>query len=197
MNMLTSRRHFHLALGACAATLALSPSAHATTVLALSLEEMVARSQRATVGTPVHYSSEWAFIGGGRRIVTYTRVLQEENLLLDGSGEEEILIMTLGGQVGNLRQKVPGEAALPVGERALVFATPELTDGTRRVVGMAQGKYSVEKDGHLDIVRPSRRLPHLVRRAQPDPDRPPPPTAVENLDGKTVEEARRLVRSFQ
>ncbi len=195
MNMLLSRRSFQLGLTACATSLTLAPPALATTVLGLSLDEMVKRSQRVTVGVPVHYSSEWAFVGGTRRIVTFTRVVQEEDLFSDERSADELLVMTLGGTVGDLRQKVPGEAALPLGERALLFATPEYEDGVRLVVGMAQGKYALEADDDRAILRPSRALPHLIRRKQRDGT--DETIAVEALSGKSLGETRRLVRGMK
>lgn len=166
----------------------------ATTLRALSLEELIEFSDRAALGTPVHFSSDYAYVGGSKRIVTWTRFAQEENLYLGEAQEEEILIMTLGGKVGNLRQKVPGEAALTLGERCLVFPSSENPDGTRQVIGMAQGKFSVEKGERLDVLRQSRELPHLIRSRKGGTGGTVPRTALETLSGKSLAEARSLLR---
>lgn len=159
---------------------------------ALSLDDLINFSDRASLGTPIHYSSDYAYVRGSRRIVTWTRIAQEEDLYSEEGHEEEILIMTLGGKIGSLRQKVPGEAALTMGQRCLIFASPEEPDGTRHVIGMAQGKFSVEKGERLDVLRPSTDLPHLVRSRKGGTGGPK--TAMETLGGKSLDEARSLLR---
>lgn len=192
--MLITRRTFGVSLASASAITLLPSLSRATTMRALSLDELIEFSDRASLGTPVHYSSDYTYVGGSRRIVTWTRISQEENLFSGEPQEEELVVMTLGGKVGNLRQKVPGEAALTLGQRCLVFISPELSDGTRQVVGMAQGKFSVENGDRLEVLRPSRELPHLIRSQKSGPGGAPPATAIETLDGKSLSDARSLLK---
>lgn len=192
--MLITRRSFGLGL-ASAGALTLYPAlSHATTMRALSLDELIEFSERVCLGTPVHFNSDYFYVAGTRRIVTWTRIVQDENLFSPEVQRDELQVMTLGGKVGNLRQKVPGEAALTMGQRCVVFISPELSDGTRKVVGMAQGKFTLETGDRLEILRPSRALPHLIRSQKGTKGAPPPPAAIETLDGKTLSEVRALLR---
>lgn len=192
--MLITRRAFGLGLVSAGAVTMLPLTSSATTLHALSLEELIEFSDRAALGTPVHFSSDYAYVRGSRRIVTWTRFAQEENLYSVDGQQDEILIMTLGGKVGNLRQKVPGEAALTLGERCLVFPSPEQVDGTRHVVGMAQGKFAIEKGDRIDLLRRSRDLPHLLPSRKVRKGGTATRTALETLSGKSLDEARSLLR---
>jgi len=184
------------------ATLAIAPTfavvARATTLRALSLEDLVAASDRAVVGRAVHHDSDWAYVAGARRIVTWTRVLQEDDLLGESGAQDEVLVMTLGGKVGDLRQKVPGEATLTLGERVLLFTSAAASDGACHIVGMSQGKYEIVagQSGGDGVLRRSAQIPHLVR-AQPKPGFPPAPLAIEVLAGKSLKDARTLVRGVR
>lgn len=178
------------ALGAWGATLALPRGAHATTALALSLEKMVERSSRVVVGTPVEHSCHWAWVGGSERIVTWTRVLQDADLLTPDDQRDEVLVMTLGGKVGSLRQKVAGEAALRTDERCVVFLSGKRSL-TSRVVGMAQGHFPLETADE-EVLTVSRDLPHLVgKRPQDGPVRER--AAIDALRGLPLRHVRQML----
>lgn len=191
--VILSRRQFGVSAGTLAASLALSQSVHASTLQALSLEEIVARSERAVVGIPVVSESEWRYVAGSRRIVTRTRFLQEADWLLDEEQGDEFFVLTLGGRIGDVAEKVPGEAALRLDERCLLFASQE-SDGLRRVIGMGQGHYLVEgADQDARITRgPSR--PHLVGPRRGTEAAPRRRRVADVLDGVELGKARDLVR---
>ncbi len=141
-----SRRHFlaSAALGTAAATLpwAARP-AHASVSRALTLEQLAKASHACVAGTPVHSESHWETIGGHRRIVTETRLLVEE--VVGGELEDtEIMVQTLGGQVGDIGQIVHGEAVLIRNRRAIVFLSAR--GRVSSVTAMAQGHYPVRID---------------------------------------------------
>jgi hypothetical protein len=186
-----SRRQFAALVGTVSYGVLAPEGAEATTVQALTLSDLVSGAERATVGVPVHYTSDWAYIGGAKRIVTWTRVVQEDDLMADEPEGDEILVMTLGGKVGSLRQKVPGEATLTLGQKALVFTGPETRQGVRRVIGMAQGLYPVRVADSRETLQKSRGLPHLYRGAPRGAQ--PKPEAVDTLHGKTLKQARQLI----
>jgi hypothetical protein len=157
--------------------------AEASVARALSLAELVAQSQGVVLGTPLAASSRWEQIGGRRRIVTYTRVRVDQAFAGD-PGDAEIMIRTLGGRVGKIGQVVHGEAFLRLGESTLLFVGLS-PDGTPAVTGMSQGHYPVRSDA-----RGVRRLgpsPRLFELSGKD-------SAVERLSGRSLPEAREIVR---
>jgi len=191
--MILSRRGFGISLGAVGATCALPGSALASTAIALSLETLVSRSDRVVTGTPVSHESEWVSVEGSRRIVTTTRFVQKSNWFADDEEEDELLIATLGGQIGDLHQKVAGEAELRLGEESVLFVSGEQRL-LRRVIGMGQGHYPVDNDGELRRVRRSREMPHLVGDRPGAHAVPRKRRAVDVLHGASLEDARSLVR---
>jgi len=122
----------------------LSPrSASATTVVELSVADLVSMSTLVLAGTPLESRSLWEDSAGGRgrRIVTYTRVRVDR--MVDGDPKAEVWVRTLGGQVDDIGQHVDGEAVL-VSQRPVLLFLRGLADGTHAVVGMAQGQYPIE-----------------------------------------------------
>jgi len=169
-------------LGFGAAALLVRPAA-ATTAVALTLPELVGQSHRILLGTPESTSSRWEPIGGSRRIVSYTRVVVDEDL--DGTGDGVCLVRTLGGVVGEQGQIVHGEAQLRDGGHALVFLRRSAS-GALVVTGRAQGHYPLRTDSRGVVrLRPSPVLPQLVGEAD---------GAVKRLVNRTLDEARSLVR---
>jgi len=156
--------------------------ARATTALAVSLDELVSRSRGIFFGRPLDAHSRWEDVGGGRRIVTYTRVEVEEPL--EGELDSEYLVRTLGGKVGDIGQIVHGEALLRVGEDNLLFLR-KTRDGAHVVTARAQGQYPLMDDdrGTRRLSR-SPRVAHLVNEEN---------SAAHVLVGRTTSEARRLV----
>jgi len=174
-----------LALGA--ATLPLGHGggdAHAAVSIEMSLDELVGYSARVVVAQPVERKSRWEEVGGGKRIVTYTRLVVEETVA--GEARGEVWVRTLGGKVDKIGQQVSGEATFTLGERTMVFL--EEAAGTTVVTGMAQGHFRLKgKEGEL------------VLAASPDvgsllPRRGPVIAAREMLIGKKLGVATSAVR---
>jgi hypothetical protein len=150
---------------------------------ALSLGELVRSSERALVGAALEAHSRWATVGGRRRIVTETRI-RVDRAVAGASDGSELMVQTLGGQVGDVGQVVFGEAFLLVGEAALLFLVPD-AEGELHVAGMAQGHYPIRKgsDGSERLV-PSPRSPELIGDA----------SAAKHLVGRGVGDACDIVR---
>lgn len=199
-----NRRSWGLSVGTLATVLgfegAFAATAHASTALALSLAQLVSRSDRVVLGLPVSATSSWESVAGQRRIVTRTRVVQSEDWLADDSLPDELFVVTLGGRVGDVGQKVAGEAHLQVDERCLLFVGKE-NKLARPVIGMGQGHYPIERVAAENPSGPkisrlarSRSLPYLVGR----PTRPGAPRreqrAVDVLSGVSLADAQDLVR---
>ncbi len=168
---------------AAALLLTLLPAgASASLARAVSLAQLVSRSEQIVVGTPLEAHARWETLGGQRRIVTYTRV--RVDAAIDGGGQSEVLVRTLGGHVGDIGQVVSGEAMLSIGQRALMFLgrTP---DGVLGVTAMAQGHFPLQRDGHGTLrLAPSPRLASLVGAQH---------SAVQQLVGRSVPEAEQLI----
>jgi hypothetical protein len=192
--------------GAAAALLGhllLPKTAEATTALALDLGDLVGGSYRVALVTPTRASAGWEQADGQRRIVTRTTVLLQDIWRSEpdprdpddatsdpsdaGEDAQEMVLLTLGGRVGEIQQRVYGEAVLRSDEPTLIFAS-QLRRGARRVVGMAQGHYPLsEQDGSVRLER-SRDLPQLLRRPAGRP-------AVDVLPTLDLSAARRLIEA--
>jgi hypothetical protein len=176
-----------LALGGAAA--ALPPPgdrgrAEAAVSILMTLDELVASSSRVVLAEPLERTSRWEVLGGGKRIVTYTRLAVSEPVA--GAGSSEVWVRTLGGAVDGIGQHVAGEATFQIGERSLVFleAAP---DGATVVTGMAQGHYRLaEVEGEI-VLRPSPDAGTLL------PRRGPSIAAREVLAGARLDRARAAV----
>jgi hypothetical protein len=170
-----------------------SRSAQASTAIGLTTEELVRKSERVSVGRAVDRVTSWTHLGGSRRIVTLHRILETERLESDGAPDES-WVLTLGGRIGDLGQKVSGEAEIEDHSDFVLFLGQErLAEGVpphRRVVGMAQGAYSVFADQGQKRLRPGRDLPHLMRSQKGT-------LAVDDLRGLDLESCRATVRRFR
>jgi hypothetical protein len=183
--MQTSRRGFLTAAGALVATAALERRAQASLSRGLTLAELVARSAHTVVATALDAHSDWVLIGGKRRIVTDTRIRVEETLAGESPAQSEIEVRVLGGIVGDLGERVDGQAELVLGEPAVAFLMP-ISPVLAYVTGAAQGHYRLLADTQrLLRLRPSPHLPLLLR---------PEESAAASLAGTTLDQARALVR---
>jgi hypothetical protein len=105
---------------AFAAALALAPPAEAMLAVEASVQQLVAESDMAVDAMPEESYSTWEDIPKvGRRIVTYTRMRVTDAAFGDVPGE--VWVRTLGGHVGDIGQRVEGEAEFSKGSRAVVF----------------------------------------------------------------------------
>lgn len=181
-----NRRSLLGALGAGAfASLDLSRTAHATLVRGLTLEELSAQSARILLGTPLDASSQWAMVGGRRRIVTDTRIRVEDVVAKTPPEDSEILVRTLGGTVGTIGALVHGEAEFALDEQCLIFLRT-LPDALHQVTAMAQGHYPLRPDPRqVLLLQHSPRATEVLARDG---------TAIRRLVGRELPEARRLIR---
>jgi hypothetical protein len=150
---------------------------------AVPLDALVSRSRHVIVGEPLEAHSVWERIGSRKHIVTYTRVRTHELLAGQDPRAEELLVRTLGGQVGDLGELVHGEAVLQVGRRGVLF-TMQSRDALA-VTAMAQGHYPLQRDsaGAERLLRSPHAF-ELIDDAG---------AAVKRLPGLQVPEARSLI----
>ncbi|MEM7436925.1 MAG: hypothetical protein AAF436_17355 [Myxococcota bacterium] len=163
--MTTARAWRTVVLTACALALsganALGPYGHAraSTVEGLSLTELTARADLIVVGEVLWQE---AVVSRDGTITTWSRLRVERRLrgdvLLD-----EVVVETLGGEVGRIGMQVEGEPGFRVGERVVVFG--RRGDRLRaRPVGMAQGVMRVRVERGEEFVAPSRAGLILLKR---------------------------------
>lgn len=187
--MLLHRRSALFGLASLSLPPLLASPAHASSLIGLTLEQLVLESARVIYGTPVSVESHWERVAGKKRIVTLTRLVETRVLDRDDDPTEQ-LAMTFGGRVEDVAQTVFGEAQLRVGTPSVVFLGRE-RNGARRVVGMSQGAYEVRRSSGRSFLHRSGAVPELVRRM------PRAELAVEALDGRTIDECQALIRGVR
>lgn len=125
--------------------------ADASLHIEVTLDQLAKVSDTAIEGMPEEARSLWEDVpSGGRRIVTYTRVRVMQKAF--GEAPQDVWVRTLGGQVGDIGQKVEGEAVLALGQRSVLFLK-SFPDGPMRVVEMAQGQYLVHTEDKVDRLK--------------------------------------------
>ena len=164
--------------------LMISRPAWASLSRAVKVEELVGRSRHVVLGEPLDAYSVWERIGARKHIVTYTRVRMLELLAGARPDQDELLVRTLGGRVGELGELVHGEAILTLGTRGLLFVMP--TQSVLGVTAMAQGHYPMSRDSGTERLRRSPEATELLEAGD---------SAVKRLAGLQLHEARALVRS--
>ncbi len=176
------RRGFVRVVAVGAVGILFGEHAQASLSRAVRLEALVQRSRHVVLGEPLDAYSVWERVGERRRIVTYTRVKTHELLAGAEPRESELLVRTLGGQVGELGELVHGEAALALGRRSVLF-TMQGRDALV-ITAMAQGHYPLRRDaaGAERLTR-SPKAAELLDQAD---------SAIKRLPGLRVAEARQL-----
>jgi hypothetical protein len=141
-------------VGLCEVALT-SSTAHASTLVAISLEDLVGRSERIVVAIPRTHTSRWE----SGRIVTYSAI-DVEATIAGPAATSQLLVRTLGGEVDGVGQQVSGEARLPLGApivlflRAPIVAKEVALPGSLGVVAMEQGAMHIDRlPGKADTIR--------------------------------------------
>jgi hypothetical protein len=180
-----SRRGFMVGVACGAVTGAVSTTASATIVRALSLTALVQTSRRIVVVTALGAESHFEELGRRRRVVTDTRVRVEEVVAKGEGVESELLVRTLGGSIGRLGEQVQGQARLLLGEPCVAFLL-QGPDGLHYMNGMAQGHYPLRNEAARRLTR-SPDLPEII-----DFDS----SAVKALVGTDLERAGARIRAL-
>ncbi|HMY57422.1 MAG TPA: hypothetical protein PKL17_15415 [Pseudomonadota bacterium] len=135
-------REIALCCGLLWGAVAVIPSnASATVMTKLSLADMTARAEHVLLGRVEQIRSRM-LPGHDGLIVTEVQIRCTRSI----RGQKEgalVQVRHLGGSVGELGQKVFGEASYQVGEEVVLFLEPR--EGALYAVGMAQGKMHVDR----------------------------------------------------
>jgi hypothetical protein len=116
--------------------------AAASTVLAMSLEEMSERAETIFVGRVAGSRADW----NAERTRIYTYVTFDVSRYLKGGSDSRVAtVRLLGGRVGPYLAMVPGAPQFDVGEEVLLFCAGS---GARipTVLGLSLGKFTVATD---------------------------------------------------
>ncbi|MCA9564707.1 MAG: hypothetical protein KC561_14525 [Myxococcales bacterium] len=121
------------------ATLSLARTGNATSLEAMSLEQVTASAEIAFSGTVESSTAAW----NGTIIVTESVVRVDECLV--GVCSEVETVRQIGGQVGDIVQQVAGAEQLEPGDHVLLFLHPNDTLGGPSPVGLCQGVFYVDE----------------------------------------------------
>jgi hypothetical protein len=118
--------------------------AGASTVVAMTLEQMSERAETIFVGRVTGTRADW----NAERTRIYTHVTLEVDRYLkggNGSGSRVTTVRLLGGSVGPYLAMVPGSPRFETGEEVLLFCAG---GGARilTVLGMSLGKFTITAD---------------------------------------------------
>lgn len=183
-----SRAWWWLIAASFAAALGVAQPAHAGVAVEMGLSHLVKVASSVVVATPVESRSEWVEEDGRQRIVTWHR-LQTERVVagaLPTTGET--WVRTLGGRVGDIGQKVEGEAVLPQGKRMVLFLMAR-PDGRAVVAGMGQGAWMVVRglDG-VERLEPQKQRGVLVPNKLRE-------SAQALLTGRVLDDVLRIIQT--
>lgn len=142
------------------ASLPASP-ANGSIVQGLELQELVAHADRIVLGR-VLFSESFQRPDG--QLGTWHRIAVEREIRGRAPDEQEVIVETLGGRLGDIAMRVEGEPSFTVGERVLVFVRDGGPYTAFRPVGMGQGVMRVHMEEGVETVTQNREGLMLVRR---------------------------------
>ena len=175
---------------------ALAPAARATIMLPLSLEDLTRQSAAVVRARVVDQSAAWD--EGHQRIYTRTTLQPIDPIHQTAKLPGQLVVRSLGGEVGEVGMQVAGTPSFTLGEEVLVFLRADPgAPALFQVVGMAQGKYHIEHEAKgrviavpsvegLAFAKPGADGVIRVDPSVPDPTRIP----LEELRRRIVEIAR-------
>jgi len=183
---------FVLAASALSCAWLVATQAAASTVRALSLEELTRKADVIVVGVADEAQSRRHI--DGRLIVTDVSLHVEQVLKGSASATDTLIVTLLGGALDGVGLDVPGEASLPRGQRALVFLQHAPRSHDLRVVGMAQGVMPIETQGQTLMVLPGAGAGALVERGSDGALHPAPAPLMQPEPADSVlDRVRKLV----
>lgn len=152
---------FQVLPGILLAVLLVASPANGSVVQALELQELVAHADRIVLGRVLFSESFWSPNG---QLGTWHRIAVERELRGSVPDEQEVIVETLGGQIGDIAMRIEGEPSFTVGERVIVFMRDGGPYTAFRPVGMGQGVMRVRTEQGVETVRQSREGMMLMRR---------------------------------
>ena len=173
--------------GLLAVLLLVAGGLEATTVRHLPLDQMARRADQIFTGEVVGIASQM----NARRTGIHTFVTVAVDEYLKGGRRDLLTLRILGGEAEGYRLVVPGSPVFSLGEEVLVFSD----GGAGRiptVLGMAAGKFTVERDAATGEQLLQRSLAGLTLE---DPDGVRVDAREARSEGPaSLDDVRRIVR---
>lgn len=173
-----------IALAALLAALVVTPRAEATLMQAATFDEKVSNAAAIVLGRVVKKESKWD--AGHRWILTYT-TFRIEKSFKGVPSQQEITVVTPGGDVGDIHQDSIGVPEFAPGSDNVVFIRNSEAGPT--VLYFDQGAYDVAKSGNDRVVRPV-----ATDAVQVDTQRG---VAVASEEPRTVQEFEQAIRGAE
>lgn len=184
-------RRAAITLAGCGLLLLAAASAHSTSVLAPTFDELVARADEVVLARVVARQSSWVTSRSGRAIVTDVTFAIERTL--KGETRVQRTLEFLGGTVGDDTLTVAGMPEFRVNDRDVLF----VRDSGRPVsplVGFSYGRFRVVRDAAFggETIRTfdGRPLASLA-----DVGNPRPPALIRPLRVLSLDEFLREIES--
>ena len=115
----------------------------ATTVIAPSFDELVSQADTIFIGEVVERRSAWETRSDGRSIVTI--VTFDVTRVLKGRVGLRTELTFLGGTIGEVTLDVPDMPKFRVGDRDVLFVSPE-RNAVSPLVGFSHGRFRIVRD---------------------------------------------------
>jgi hypothetical protein len=170
--------------------------AHASVSIAVSWDGLLRESSSACIVTAFEARGAWE----NGRIYTYTHIRIDRAVAGNLATGSDAWVRTMGGVVGDIGQRVEGEATLAQGQSSLLFLRPGLSTAfpqSFEVTARGQGQFPLEtSDPKLPArISAGHALGLLVHPHVLQTDASPR-LAAEVLLGRTVDEAVREVTAL-
>ncbi|MBL8636306.1 MAG: hypothetical protein JNM40_23985 [Myxococcales bacterium] len=163
-------------------------TARASVLTKLSLADMTARAEHVFWGRVERLESK--FVKGHDGVIITEVQIRCQRSIRGAKEGSLVTVRHLGGTVGELGQKVFGEASYQVGEEVVLLA--ELREGSLYAVGMAQGKLHIDRSTGSPRVQVDLRGADLVTPNGLDRSPTAQGIALDTLIGQLSELARRI-----
>jgi hypothetical protein len=158
--------------------------AQASVAFETSVEDLARSSQAVVRGKVVKTYAQWKEEPTGSRIYTYAEV-EATSVWRGAPAGTRVTVITPGGIVGDLGQRVYGAATFTKGEEVVVFLFEGQDRGLYRVSGLAQGKFTVKDGAAAPQLQHVERIPGQLGRGE------------RRAEAMGVDELERRVRSVQ
>ena len=125
----------------------------ATTIIQPSFSKLVQQADYIVRATVQSVTSEWVFDGPNKHITT--KVTLDVSEVIAGTPPQPLVLVMLGGKIGNQELRVDGAPQFKVGDEDILFVHGNGVQ-LNPLVAMAYGRYPVKHDsatGHTYITR--------------------------------------------
>lgn len=132
--------------------LLMATAAQATIVRSMSVEQLANEADAVVHGRVVGQTSAWNDTKS--RIYTITDVEVIEAVKGKSAAKTVVQVRQIGGTVDGITQSIVGNASLKQGEEVFLFLDSDEKLPYHYVIGMAQGKYAIDRAaGEPQVVR--------------------------------------------